>query len=1350
MKPHATHLLSFVLFFFWTNLSLSAQEKMEVSRARAIDLQSKVLSISVDQENNKWVSTDKGLFQVKSPDLSTLVAIPAGSSALYQFPGGNADVTWKKEELNNALGRILSESNTITAAAYDSRKNILWIGTSESGVYEVQTKPALKVLSKINTNGPKTGAAKTNALLVDALGRTWIGTDAGVFYGTSGKWKQEQKYFSIQAILQSGSDIWVLGDALLWKIPNTGQWEPVDLPPAITEGDVVAMTADGEGRLWIVSELVAQFDPLSGDVKTYGPADYYTTQFPTCAAADLDGTIWIGSQDKGLYRVGKPSAWAVNIVVEKEISCSSVSNDAALKALISGGVPPFTYAWSSGPKTDQLTALGPGAYSLTVTDSKGQQKTASVALTDPRVRLTIQATGSETSANAKNGTATVTALGGAAPYSYAWDNGEKTSKAVQLASGSRTVTVTDSKGCSATATVEISRDDAPLAVRLVSRKEISCAGKSDGALSVSPSGGSAPFSIAWSLPGIQGMEAKDLKPGRYALTITDGKGVKADTAFTVLEPTALTATAKAGKPASIGGRDGQASLQATGGTPPYRIQWDNGESGPEARQLPAGKHDIQITDANGCLTSASLEMQENILPLDVSIRLLDGLKCAGDKTATLEVLVSGGKPPYSYDWKNAGLAGDQPKGLGAGEYSLTVKDASGKQASGSFFVKAPEPLTATIQPTAPASTGNADGRALAEARGGTPGYVYAWDNQENQAAASKLAPGKRSVTVTDANGCQTTVSLNITENILPLSVSIGSTQPISCAGKAEGALQATISGGKGPFTLQWNKPGVSGEKPANLAAGTYQLTVTDATGNRTQSAYDLKEPAPLKLAAQVESPASTDQSDGKAKATASGGTGPYSYRWDHGGQQPGSQNLAPGKHTVTVTDANGCQETASIVMTETILPLSAAISETSGISCAGEASASLAVAIIGGKGPFTFTWNPSQAKGQNPSSLPAGNYQLTVADAAGNSATASWRITEPKALTLNLLLEAPASTDQSDGKARAILAGGTPPVQINWDNGESGESARQLAPGKHLVTATDSRNCKTTTEIEVGETVLPLKAAIKEEKPVSCPDSKDAVLTLEIQGGKKPYRFLWQQGSDTQSIQGLGAGSYRATVSDAIGNSAQVAFTLASPPALQLQAGKRTGAGKSPDGQSSFTAAGGTPPYAFLWDNGESTPDASRLASGTRQVTVTDARGCTASAEVVIAQRLIADLVSGKIQPGQTIALEQVQFEVDSTNFSQASIPMLNELFEFLASNPGVSIEIGGHTSSLCTDEFCDRLSSARAKSAADYLVRKGADPARVSSKGYGKRFPIADNNTAEGRKKNQRVELKILAIGNP
>jgi outer membrane protein OmpA-like peptidoglycan-associated protein len=126
---------------------------------------------------------------------------------------------------------------------------------------------------------------------------------------------------------------------------------------------------------------------------------------------------------------------------------------------------------------------------------------------------------------------------------------------------------------------------------------------------------------------------------------------------------------------------------------------------------------------------------------------------------------------------------------------------------------------------------------------------------------------------------------------------------------------------------------------------------------------------------------------------------------------------------------------------------------------------------------------------------------------------------------------------------------------------------------------------------------------------------------------------------------------------------------------------------------------------------------------------------------------LIEGLVAGRLQPGQVIPLEQVRFEVDSTNFNERSLPMLTELFEFMVKNPGLKIEIGGHTSNLCSDAICDQISSARAKSVADYLVRKGMDPIRVSSKGYGKRQPIANNDTQEGRTKNQRVEVKVLTV---
>ncbi|MFN7119845.1 MAG: OmpA family protein, partial [Saprospiraceae bacterium] len=130
-------------------------------------------------------------------------------------------------------------------------------------------------------------------------------------------------------------------------------------------------------------------------------------------------------------------------------------------------------------------------------------------------------------------------------------------------------------------------------------------------------------------------------------------------------------------------------------------------------------------------------------------------------------------------------------------------------------------------------------------------------------------------------------------------------------------------------------------------------------------------------------------------------------------------------------------------------------------------------------------------------------------------------------------------------------------------------------------------------------------------------------------------------------------------------------------------------------------------------------------------------------------QRILAAL-SGTLRSGQTIRMEQLQFEADSSNINEISMPVLNELYDFLSENPAVFIEIGGHTNSLPPDEVCDRLSTARAKSVMEFLIQKGIEERRLSFRGYGKRVPIADNNTPEGRQQNQRVEIKILRIGRP
>ena len=120
-----------------------------------------------------------------------------------------------------------------------------------------------------------------------------------------------------------------------------------------------------------------------------------------------------------------------------------------------------------------------------------------------------------------------------------------------------------------------------------------------------------------------------------------------------------------------------------------------------------------------------------------------------------------------------------------------------------------------------------------------------------------------------------------------------------------------------------------------------------------------------------------------------------------------------------------------------------------------------------------------------------------------------------------------------------------------------------------------------------------------------------------------------------------------------------------------------------------------------------------------------------------------------QLKVGQTLRIEQLYFEADSSVMTQESFAAIDEIHEFLEKNPDVAIEIGGHTNGLPPHEYCDRLSTARAKNIADYLFDKGIARNRISYKGYGKRNPIASNDTKQGRERNQRVEIKIVSIGS-
>jgi len=382
--------------------------------------------------------------------------------------------------------------------------------------------------------------------------------------------------------------------------------------------------------------------------------------------------------------------------------------------------------------------------------------------------------------------------------------------------------------------------------------------------------------------------------------------------------------------------------------------------------------------------------------------------------------------------------------------------------------------------------------------------------------------------------------------------------------------------------------------------------------------------------------------------------------------------------------------------------------------------------------------------------LAAGDYSVSVSDASGKTASTSFKLEQPNSIQIKINVLSPASTNNADGKATAQASGGSGTFSYKWDNGETLPSATKLSPGTHTLSVTDAKGCTSTANVDITENILPLVIELEEKSSIPCFGAKSGAILAKIQGGKAPYRFQWSDpNTRDEAAIGLPAGNYSLTVTDATGAQKTAQMSLNQPEAMSLSLSKKYGvtAETAKDGLATVQVKGGTGPLKYAWSTGETIPTAQQLGMGKNTVTVTDAKGCTANLGVDINKKNIPELTAGRIRNGQAIRVEQLQFDIDSINIKASFIPILDEVFEFLTDNPGITVEVGGHTNGLCQDEFCIRLSTARAKSVAEYLINKGIDAKRVLFKGYGRTIPIATNSTPEGRQKNQRVEIKIVRM---
>lgn len=372
-----------------------------------------------------------------------------------------------------------------------------------------------------------------------------------------------------------------------------------------------------------------------------------------------------------------------------------------------------------------------------------------------------------------DGAIDISVSGGEAPYTFVWSKtgggfSASTEDVSGLEAGTYSVTIRDAKNCPYTLEGIVVGEPEELEVSQGDISNVSCFEGADGAIDISVSGGTPPYTFSWTGPGEFSSSDEDLTglaAGSYSVTVTDSKDcTDVLSGIIVGEPDELTATPTSVEGASCYGfADGSISITVEGGTPEYTFDW----SGPgdfdadtkDTSGLAAGAYAVIVTDENGCTAEISEILVGQPDELDVTLGPVTDASCLGTPTGAIDIDVSGGTEPYTYLWSNGATTQDI-SGIGAGLYSVTVTDACDCEAVlENIEVKAPSALEAeAVTITEVSCFGFEDGAIDLEVSGGTSPYTFLWSNGETTEDISDLDAGIYSVTVTDAKGCEYTLS----------------------------------------------------------------------------------------------------------------------------------------------------------------------------------------------------------------------------------------------------------------------------------------------------------------------------------------------------------------------------------------------------------------------------------------------------------------------------------------------------------------------------------------------------------------------------------------------------------------
>ena len=909
---------------------------------------------------------------------------------------------------------------------------------------------------------------------------------------------------------------------------------------------------------------------------------------------------WYQIQPQGLYSYGETHDYSIEItglidsLVISNINCNG-ANDGIIEVVPHATAPvglEYSITGMLGPfqSSPIFTGLSPGVgYDVWVRDpSTGELEeynANSVYLTEPSAlnftpTVTSNYNGSQISCfGATDGEITVSVTGGTSPFNFSTDNGSTfvgTSTSsytiTGLSDGNYDIFVQDANGCTAgSSSIAIAEPNPVTASTLVTSnyngQDISCAGASDGQISMTGIGGTPPYTFDFNYAGLSANATiNNLSAGTYDMSIEDANGCTniyagavtlTDPAILVFGGVSTTSNYNGEDISCNGASDGIIEITASGGTSNggnYTYLIDNvsfgtGPSPYSVTSLSDNTYGIIIQDDNGCTTASNpITLTEPPLLSINNAYISAGISCNGLSDGEITIDAQGGTGSYQYSVDN-GLSYVSSSVFGSlaeDSYTCYVMDDNGCIA-GPSIVDIIEPTVLVINSAAVTSNfngmqtscdGSSDGEITILASGGTSSYNYSVTGSAPFFPSnifSGLPSGIYDIVVQDANGCETTggtIILNITSptpiNAYATVTSDYNGEDVSCNGYSDGEITITTAGGTGSsYSYMLNTANYNGASPYSinaLSTGTYPITVEDVNGcTFFIPAITINEPTPLSLSTSQLDAGCNGATDGSAFVTPIGATPTYSYLWTTGETTANITGLAAGLYSVTVTDVNGCSESISV---DILQPQISTV--TTDISCFGAANGTIDVIITNGNNSYNYSWNdPASQSTQTASNLAPGIYTVTATDVFGCELIATDSVAQPDELIVNILSSTLCSpTDIA--KVEVEADGGIMPYQFLWNTTDV-TSLIYVVDGNYSIDVTDANSCVTTQSVVV-EPFYPITINYQ-TTPASCIDNIDGLIVVDASGGYTPYTYDWSHGA-LDSIVSVSSGEYSLTIID--------------------------------------------------------------------------------------------------------------------------------------------------------------------------------------------------------------------------